>query len=221
LFRTSLTQLLVALLALIPTGCLHAQRAGHSPCGEDSEIVFARVLMDRLCQVAKEPAVFAATGAKDANQLMATLPPDIMWRVEDGVLVEFIHTYSVTLERANAQTVRMPPPSLVRRRGHKDLWLSPSVSMSRRPVRGRTLLKLGSEREWRMRRGSQRPRLRKFERFWPSTLRSLRQLSEPRTSRLRDRKRWSLASAVRLYGICWRVSGVLSPPRRAPSSGRS
>jgi hypothetical protein len=110
LFRTPLTQLLVALLALIPTGCLHAQRAGHSPCGEDSEIVFARVLMDRLCQVAKEPAVFAATGAKDANQLMATLPPDIMWRVEDGVLVEFIHTYSVTLERANAQTCANAAP---------------------------------------------------------------------------------------------------------------
>lgn len=104
LYRTPLALLLLALVATMPTGPLQAQKTGQSPCGEDSEIVFARVLMGRLCQVAKEPAVFAATGAEDANQLMAALPPDIMWRVEDDVLVEFIHTYAVTLQRADAQT---------------------------------------------------------------------------------------------------------------------
>jgi hypothetical protein len=60
--------------------------------------------MARLCEVAKEPEVFTATGATDPNQLMATLPPDIMWRVDDEVLTEFIHTYAVTLQRADAQT---------------------------------------------------------------------------------------------------------------------
>jgi hypothetical protein len=109
LYRIRLA-LLLGLLAAISTGQLQAQRTGQSPCGEDSEIVFARVLMGRLCQVAKEPAVFAATGAKDANQLMATLPPDIMWRVEDDVLVEFIHTYAVTLQRADAETCANAAP---------------------------------------------------------------------------------------------------------------
>jgi hypothetical protein len=66
--------------------------------------------MGRLCRVAKEPAVFAATGAKDANQLMAALPADIIWRVQDEVLVEFIHTYAVTLQRADAQTCANAAP---------------------------------------------------------------------------------------------------------------
>jgi len=108
--RTPFVLLLVALLATASPGRLEAQKAGESPCGEDSEIVFARVLMGRLCQVAKEPAVFAAIGAKDANELMAALPPDIMWRVEDEVLVEFIHTYAVTLRRADSQTCANAAP---------------------------------------------------------------------------------------------------------------
>ena len=35
---------------------------------------------------------------------MAALPPDIMWRMEDEILVDFIHTYAVTLQRANVET---------------------------------------------------------------------------------------------------------------------
>jgi hypothetical protein len=87
-----------------------AQTAAKSPCGEDADIVFARVLMTRLCKVAKEPAVYAATKARDANQLMATLPPDIMWRVDDETLIGFLQTYEQTLAGADPATCANAAP---------------------------------------------------------------------------------------------------------------
>src|SRR3954468_15205153 len=92
---------LVLLTAPLPAA---AQNAGTSPCGEDSEIVFARVLMARLCRVAKEPTVYAATKARDANSLMTTLPSDVMWRVDDKTLVSFLQTYERTLAGAAPET---------------------------------------------------------------------------------------------------------------------
>jgi hypothetical protein len=101
---------LIGLLLLSAPFPAAAQNAGKLPCGEDSEIVFARVLMERLCRVAKEPTVYAATKARDANSLMATLPSDVMWRVGDQTLISFLQTYERTLAGADPVTCASAAP---------------------------------------------------------------------------------------------------------------
>jgi hypothetical protein len=108
-FRVVPSAIAGTLLLLSPSFGV-AQQPGQSPCGEDSQIVFARVLMARLCRIAKEPAVSAATKAKDANQLMAALPPDVMWRVDDQTLITFLQTYERTLGGADAPTCAKAAP---------------------------------------------------------------------------------------------------------------
>jgi hypothetical protein len=53
--------------------------------------------MGRLCQLADNPEVKAATGATDALTLFATFPQDIIWRVPDSSLVDFALTFAANL----------------------------------------------------------------------------------------------------------------------------
>jgi hypothetical protein len=53
--------------------------------------------MARLCKVADNPKVKAATGATDAMTLFATFPQDVMWRVPDTTLIDFGLTFAANL----------------------------------------------------------------------------------------------------------------------------
>jgi hypothetical protein len=88
----------------------YAQRTTDRParrCGEldlriDSSIPFARVAMARLCELTKDSSVQRATGAKDAVALIAAMPPDIMWRIEDAALSDFFMAYAESLGSVDA-----------------------------------------------------------------------------------------------------------------------
>jgi hypothetical protein len=94
------------LLTITLYGPLRAQEAsaGASACGTDSSIPFARVAMARLCELAKDSAVRRVTGATNAVELMAAMPPDIMWRIEDKALADFFVAYAESLGLVDASS---------------------------------------------------------------------------------------------------------------------
>src|SRR4051812_29457059 len=77
--------------------------AGTSTCGTDSSIPFAKVAMPRLCALTKDSAVKRVTGATDAVSLIAAMPHDIMWRIDDKALADFFVAFSESLGFVSAQ----------------------------------------------------------------------------------------------------------------------
>lgn len=92
------TFLLIASMTVASAG-----EAQTSRCGVDSPIPFARVVMAHLCELAKVPEVAQATGAKDALDLMAAMPPDVLLRVGDAELIAFSSLFSDNLGRLEPQ----------------------------------------------------------------------------------------------------------------------
>lgn len=101
-----------ALWVLLSLNLTSRGTAQTSRCGTDSPIIFARVVMAHLCELAKVPEVAQATGAKDALDLMAGLAPDVLWRVSDAELVAFASLFSENLGRleSNACADFVPRP---------------------------------------------------------------------------------------------------------------
>jgi len=77
--------------------------AGTSSCGTDASIPFAKVAMPRLCALTKDTAVKRVTGATDAVSLIAAMPHDIMWRVDDTALADFLVAFSESLGFVSAE----------------------------------------------------------------------------------------------------------------------
>jgi hypothetical protein len=96
-----LTAGLFLLATPLPAG---AQSQAKDPCGADSQIPFARIGLRRLCQLAQQPEVRAATGTVDGLDLMSKVPPDILWRMADQDLVAFVSLFSDSLGQLPAAT---------------------------------------------------------------------------------------------------------------------
>ena len=81
-----------------------AQQHGSSPCGEDYDFVAARMILGRFCEIAKEPAIIAASGGKSGPELLSFMPPDILRRLSDDDLQLFIKAYALALQHEDPTT---------------------------------------------------------------------------------------------------------------------
>ena len=69
-----------------------------SECGTDGPMVWARVVMGRLCRLAENAEVKKATQASNAVALLGAVPNDILWRLSDDELIAFVGVFARSLE---------------------------------------------------------------------------------------------------------------------------
>lgn len=83
-------------LAVQPVGAQSSGQA-ESPCVADSPMVWARVVMRRMCRLAENPEIGKATGADNPTELLDAVPDDILWRLSDTLIVDLFQVFAESL----------------------------------------------------------------------------------------------------------------------------